>query len=241
MSVNKLTYAGGNNVSDTLSSSIGAADSTIPVNSIAIWPNTTFTAVIDKGVVGSEEYVAISGTSGSSLTVAGRGQQSTTGVGHNAGASIEAVPTAGDWNNVIDALANSHLVTTGAVDTTKIVTPSGTQTLTNKRHTKRVYSTTSTATLTPEISTYDIFVLTALATNLTIANHSTSTPTDGEMIMIEIQPDATPRTLTFGTNYVAKAGTALPTTTTASKRLTMIFIWAADLSKWNLLYSGLES
>lgn len=105
----------------------------------------------------------------------------------------------------------------------------------------RVYTTTSTATLTPEIDTYDEFALTALAEALTIANHSTSTPTNGDKILITITPDATPRAISFGTNYVAKAGVALPTTTTASKTMVMGFRWDSGLSKFNLLASGVES
>jgi hypothetical protein len=115
------------------------------------------------------------------------------------------------------------------------------QTLTNKRITKRVYSTTSVSTLTPEIATYDEFALTAQASALTIANHSTSTPADGDKMLITITPDATPRAFTFGDKYVAKAGVALPTTTTASKTMVMGFRWDAGLAKWNLLALGTES
>jgi hypothetical protein len=101
---------------------------------------------------------------------------------------------------------------------------STTDTLTNKRLNQRTYSTASTATLTPEIDTYDYFELTSQAAALNIANHSTSTPTAGAKLLIAITSDATPRAITYGTNYVAKAGVALPTTTTASKTTTMGFI-----------------
>lgn len=80
-----------------------------------------------------------------------------------------------------------------------------TQTVTNKRNQPRSYTVADTATLTPEIDTYSEFSITALAQALTIANHSTSTPVNGEKIFIEITPDATPRAISFGTNYVAKA------------------------------------
>ena len=115
------------------------------------------------------------------------------------------------------------------------------QTLTNKRNIKRAYTTTSLATLTPEIDTYDMFSLTALAHALDIANHVTSTPTAGACILIDILPDATPRALTYGTNYVALSGVAKPTTTIASKRLQMLFIWLADVSKYTLAYVGQEA
>lgn len=114
-------------------------------------------------------------------------------------------------------------------------------TLTNKRITKRVDSQASTDTITPEISTYDIFVRTAQAHALVINNHSSSTPVDGDMMLFEILSDATPREITYGDKYVANAGVALPSTTVASKNLTMLFIWRADLSKWNLLGAGQEA
>jgi hypothetical protein len=121
------------------------------------------------------------------------------------------------------------------------VSPSSTNTLTNKRITRRVYSTTTLTTLTPEIANYDEFALTALTSALTIANHSTSTPADGDKMIISITPDATPRAFTWGDKYVAKAGVALPTTTTASKTIVMGFRWDAGLAKWNLLASGIEA
>ena len=127
------------------------------------------------------------------------------------------------------------------LDTSGIVGKTTAQIITNKRITRRVYSTTSLSTLTPEISTYDEFALTAQAAALTIANHSTSTPVDGDKMLITITPDATPRALSFGTAYVAKAGIALPTTTTASKTMIMGFRWDAGLSKWNLIALGTEA
>jgi len=113
-------------------------------------------------------------------------------------------------------------------------------TLTNKRIQKRVYETTSLATLTPEISTYDIFNLTAQAEAINIANHSTSTPASGEMIMVDILPDATPRAITYGTNYVAYSGVALPSTTVASKKMQMLFIWL-PVGKYSIVWAGQEA
>lgn len=134
------------------------------------------------------------------------------------------------------ALADSDYAKTSDIT----VTADSTTTFSNKRNQKRVYSTTSTATLTPEIDTYDIFRLTAQGGALTIANHSTSTPANGEMMLFEITDDGTGRAISFGTNYVAYAGVDKPTTTTANKLLTMLFIWVNDLSKWNLLASGVQ-
>lgn len=140
---------------------------------------------------------------------------------------------------VISAITNTGTLTL-PTSTDTLVGKATTDTLTNKRIQKRVDSQTTTDTITPEISTYDIFRRTAQAHALVINNHSTSTPADGEMMLFDIVSDATPRAITYGDKYVAKAGVALPSTTVASKRLTMLFIWCADISKWNLLYAGQE-
>lgn len=137
-----------------------------------------------------------------------------------------------------DAGKTKTVTMPAATDT--LVGKATTDTLTNKRKQPRPYTTTSLATLTPEIATYDIFSLTAQAEALNIANHSSSTPTAGECIFIDILPDATPRAITYGTNYVAKSGVALPSTTVASKRLQMLFIWLADISKYTIAWAGQE-
>lgn len=133
------------------------------------------------------------------------------------------------------------LMDNGTNSITDGITAAQTVTLTNKRIASRVYTTTSTTTLTPEIATYDHFELTAQASDLNIANHSTSSPTGGEKMIIAIKSDATPRALTYGTNYVAKSGVALPTTTKGSKLTTLGFMWNAGLTKWVLIAVGEEA
>lgn len=128
-----------------------------------------------------------------------------------------------------------------AVEGVVIPSISSTNTLTNKRHTPRVYTAANNASLTPEIDTYDVFHLTAMSAATTINNHSTSTPADGEIMEIRFLDNATARALTWGSAYVAKAGTALPTTTTLSKNLVCLFVYNANLAKWNLYATGTEA
>jgi hypothetical protein len=96
-------------------------------------------------------------------------------------------------------------------------TLAGTETLTNKRITKRSQTITSTATLTPSWDTDDNIFITAQAAAITIAN-PTGTPTQGQTIMIRLKDNATARAITFGTAYRA-FGSALPTTTVISKTM----------------------
>jgi len=121
------------------------------------------------------------------------------------------------------------------------ITTTSTSTLTNKWVQPRVYSVASNTSLTPEKSTYDIFHITALAGAITINNHSTTTPADGDQMRIRLLDDGTARAITFGNKYLAKGGIALPTTTTVSKNITMGFEWNANLTGWNLLAYRLEA
>lgn len=130
----------------------------------------------------------------------------------------------------------------GNVDNTSDATKnSAVATLTFKRITKRVYTTASTATLTPEKDTYDLFHITALAGALNVANHSTTTPADGDQIQIRLLDDGTARAITWDTNYVAKGGIPLPSTTVLGKNLELGFEWNSNLGKFNLLALAQET
>lgn len=100
-------------------------------------------------------------------------------------------------------------------------TLAGTETLTNKKIDPRVETTASTATYTFNRANYDKGFLTAQAAALTIAN-STNTSV-GDTWSLSILDNGTARALTFGTDYVGLSGLALPTTTTVSKWMEIIF------------------
>ncbi|GEM_PF-4510552 len=163
-----------------------------------------------------------------------------------AGSTAVTIDTAGKvgiGNTPVVALdvTGEIRASTAGTNATSVVTTAGTQTLTNKRRQPRVFSAASAATLTPECNTYDLFTLTAQAAALTIANHSTSTPADGEQMRIRVLDNGSAQTLTFGTNYVAKGGNALPTASVAGKNMEMGFEWNANLGKWNLLALAREA
>ncbi len=117
---------------------------------------------------------------------------------------------------VISSISNTGTLTL-PTSTDTLVGRATTDTLTNKRNQPRVSSTTSTSTLTPDKSSYDVYYLTAQAAALTIAN-PTGTPVTGEVLMIYVTDNGTSQTLSFGTEYKA-FGQALPTATTVSKTL----------------------
>lgn len=125
----------GNSASTTGSSGVVNTDTSFPLTS-----STNFQAASGEGMVlmdegtATEELGYSTGLSGGALTIplANRGLEGGSAQGHDSGYSMKGVLTAGMWNDLIDALTNVLVQSTGAVDTTKVVTPTGTQTLTNK-------------------------------------------------------------------------------------------------------------
>jgi hypothetical protein len=102
------------------------------------------------------------------------------------------------------------------------------ETLTNKRNQPRVFTTTSTASLTPDLSAYNVYIITAQAEALTIAA-PTGTPTLGETIHIMITAVTSNRTITYNAVYKAM-GEALKTTATVAKTLEIIATY--DGANW---------
>lgn len=106
---------------------------------------------------------------------------------------------------------------------------------------RRVASTASSTTPTPNADTTDLYDLTALAGNATFGA-PTGTPVDGQQLVIRIKDDGSARTLAWNAAYVAH-GVALPTTTVASKILRVGFEYdtANGLNKWCCIASSQEA
>ena len=119
----------------------------------------------------------------------------------------------------------------GTSDT--VATLAASQTLTNKRVNPRTLSTTSTATLTPDISAYDQLNLTAQAVSLTVAA-PTGTPVDGNKLVIRILDNGTPQTITWNATYTV-IGVTLPTTTTANKMVYIGCVYNSTNTRWDVV------
>lgn len=97
---------------------------------------------------------------------------------------------------------------------TTVTTPTSTETMTNKRITKRVASTTDSATAAIDCDSYDEYYLTAVANNTTFS--ITGTPTNGQTIFIGFKDAGVSKTITW--TSITGLGTTLPTATTTSKQ-----------------------
>jgi len=108
-----------------------------------------------------------------------------------------------------------------------------TDTLTNKRITKREGTSASAATHTIDSDSYDIYTVTAQAEAVAFGA-PTGTPTQGQTLVIRIKDNATARAISW--NGIFRAGDiALPTTTVLSKTLYCGFMYNSTDTKWDLL------
>jgi len=117
----------------------------------------------------------------------------------------------------------------------EVYTPVGTtdtQTVTNKRVTKRVVTVTQSATPTINTDNTDVAHITGLAQAVTsFTTNLSGTPVNGDTLRINITDDGTARAITWGASFEAST-VALPTTTVISTRLDVGFIWNTATSKW---------
>lgn len=126
-----------------------------------------------------------------------------------------------------------------SVEGVTVPTISSTNTLTNKRITKREQTTADTATLTITSDSADIVTVTALAQALTIAA-PTGTPTQGQSLLIRIKDNGTARALTWNATW-KPIGVTLPTTTVISKLTYVGAVYNSTSSQWDVLAVGQES
>lgn len=105
----------------------------------------------------------------------------------------------------------------------------------------RVTSLTSSATPTVNTNNCDMVDITALAVAITsMTTNLSGTPNDFQKLVVRIKDNGTPRAITWGTSFVAE-GTALPTTTVASKVLSVGFIYDAVKAAWGCVASAQEA
>ena len=105
--------------------------------------------------------------------------------------------------------------------------------LSSTRINPRTSSTASTATLTPDISAFDQYNLTAQAAGLTV-EAPTGTPVDGNKLIIRILDNGTPQTITWNATYTV-IGPTLPTTTTANKMIYVGCVYNSTNTRWDVI------
>lgn len=159
--------------------------------------------------------------------------------------ATSATLTLADGCSLITSGANSLTITT--TGTTNATLPSGTSTivardstdtLTNKRIQRRIVSTSSASSLTPDISTADFYEYTALAAGLTISN-PTGTPVNGELLNFRFQDNGVQRSIAWGAYFRSMSAT-LPSATVANKVIRVLAEWNATDLTWDCLAVSTE-
>ena len=205
--------------------------------------NAALNALLPSQTSQNGKYLTTDGTNTSWATVSsGVTSFSTGSTGLTPATATTGAVTLGGILSASNGGTGANNLSFPSGPTTLVGTTSG-QTLTNKRITKRVSSsTTVTSPLAWDSDSYDQFVITAQATNLTI-NADSGSPTDGQTIVFRIKDNGVARTLTWttGTNRSFRAiGLALPSTTVANKILYVGAIFnAADL-RWDVVSTAQE-
>jgi len=122
---------------------------------------------------------------------------------------------------------------TGRIKSATVAVPtiSSTDTLTNKRITKRVVTTTDDATAVIDVDVTDDYQLSAVAnaTEFTL----TGTPTDGQVLIVRYKDAGVSKALTW-TGFTV-IGTTLPTATTAGKWGYVGCKYNSAASQWHVL------
>ncbi len=211
-----------------------ATDTAVLVTVDRVDANGVATPALEESVIGV--------VSGSNLINCVRGTDGTAQA-HNAGAVVEVLVSAKGYNDIIDHLLvehsqlgvhskiNGNTVPSG---TDTVVMKTTTDTLTNKRITKRALAL-SAGSATPAINTdsYDVVHITAQNAAITsFTTNLTGTPVEGDTLRIDITDDGTARALTFGAKFESSGTVSLPTTTVLSVRLEVGFFWNTVTSKW---------
>lgn len=100
----------------------------------------------------------------------------------------------------------------------------------------RVGSTSSSATPSINVSSYDQYNITALAANISSVTISGS-PSDGQKLIIRIKDNGTTRTITHGSDFVDSGVASMLTATVSSKTHHELFIYDSATSKWACIAS----
>lgn len=201
----------------------------------------TFDRVDSTGAATPTKMERIIGTiSGGNFVVrtspaTGRGADGTNDQAHTSPV-VEYIPNAKDTNDLIDAILAQH-TQAGTHNTTYVVTPTGTQTLTNKAISPRIVTTTDDATAVIDVTATDQYQLTAIANDTVFT--VTGTAVDGQKLILRWKDAGTPKNLTF-TGFTA-LGVTLPTATTANKWGMAGCIYNLAATTWHVVAVSVEA
>jgi hypothetical protein len=116
-----------------------------------------------------------------------------------------------------------------------LVTLTATQTLTNKRITKRLTTVTFNAAPTYNTDNEDIFFMTLTGAVTNFSTNISGTPINGDMFMWQLIDNGTARALTWGASFGNTTNFSLPSTTVISTLLRVLFQYNSANSLWECI------
>jgi len=159
--------------------------------------------------------------------------------------SIAGSPITGSGTLAITLSGSALPVANGGTGATalagaSIATYTGAETLTNKRINPRVSTNTTTATLTPDISTFDQYNLTAQTGTLNVAA-PTGSPQDGNKLILRILGSGTNQNITWNATYTP-IGFTLPATTIVSKTIYVGCVYNSNSpARWDVIALAVQA
>lgn len=97
----------------------------------------------------------------------------------------------------------------------------------------------SSATPSIDSDAYGSYKITAQAAAITGVT-VVGTPSDLQRLVVRVLDNGSPRAITWGAQFEA-VGAALPTTTVAGKRHTVVFLYDATSAKWGAISAVVEA
>ena len=189
----------------------------------------------------TDDYLTV----GSDLIVAGAAAAQALRIYIQNGKLVFSGTSAGSYDVNLYASATNVLKTddnfiigTAGTAAGSATTIDGTQTLTNKRITPRIVTTTDDATAVIDIDVTDQYQLTAVANATTFS--TTGTPVAGQKLIIRFKDAGVAKGLTWDAVFNV-VGVTLPTTTVASKTHYVGCVYNATSSEWDVLAVAVEA
>jgi len=219
-SLTEITYVKG--VTSAIQTQLGAKQATITFGTgvetaLGVNIGSAGAPVLFNGALGTPSSGTLTNATG--LPISGLTASTSTAIG------VGTVELGHASDTTVSRSAAGVIAVEGVV----IPSISSTNTLTNKRITQRVVTTTDNATAVIDIDSTDVYELSAIANATTFT--VTGTPTDGQKLIVRYKDAGASKGLTW--TFLTAIGITLPSTTTISKWGYVGCIYNAAATAWH--------
>jgi hypothetical protein len=159
-----------------------------------------------------------------------------TSTGSNTG--DQTLPVKNTGAEINTGTDDAKFATAKSIADSSIVLSAKVQTLTGKRITQRVVTTTDDSTAVIDVDVTDVYELTAVANATTFS--TTGTPTDGQKILLRFKDAGVAKGLTWDAIFVI-IGVVLPTTTVAGKWHYVLIQYNTAAVKWHAVAVSVQA